>query len=409
MGSGCTSRGGSSAVLFQKNTPDTQVEYTGPAIPALGICTGDLLSEVEAIVLQKIIDYSTGVGIHLVDIDLTQCDLFIDQITCCGTGCDDLPCLMDIVFKSLCILYEDIKDLQEAIDEMNGPYNVACLSGLGANPKLNEIIQELILEFCALVDRVGTLETLVASITANLSTNIGNFMNSAISGCQTGSLVKSGTGASFTVAFKGFNPVGAIIMYGGSIAGIFDGTGLGVSPGPACGWALCNGNNSTVDMRGYKPIGVNDGSMGSGSQNNEVNNSINPGQNYSLNAHGGEIRHTLTPTESAIAPHTHPVTDPGHDHFMRFKDRTSNFNTNGGTNHYVDFTGPVGSVSNDFTGWIGSGGAGSNTSNGANIAAKIGMSAAGISIGASTTPSTPTGAHENRDPYRSLYFIQRVA
>lgn len=47
---------------------------------------------------------------------------------------------------------------------------------------------------------------------------------------------------------------GGIIMYSGALTGKFDGTGLGYS-GEWVGWALCNGNNGTPDLRGRFIVG----------------------------------------------------------------------------------------------------------------------------------------------------------
>lgn len=396
MGSGCTTGGGSTtSILFQKLTPDTMVQYTGAPIPSLGICTGDLLSEVEAAVLGAIINYSTGVGITLPNLaaDIAACSLFTQYITCCGAACDDLPCLMDIIFKALCILYTDITDLQTLVNSLlNGPYNTGCLTNLPANPTLKQIIQELILEFCILQAQVAALQVQVSTLTSGLPTTIGNFLANAIQSCQVGPVTKTGSGASFQVTFGGFTPVGGIIMYGGSIAGLFDSTGLGLPNTPACGWALANGQVQngiqTIDMRGYKPVGVNDGTMGSGSQNAEVNNSLHSGQNYGLNAHGGEINHILsngevppTPLSGSVASGTGSVPF----YTVSRKHAQTGDNTMG---YMCD-------------------GTGTSTPCPSNPNASISFNIPGGAL----TGSVAGGGngHENRDPYRSLYFIQRVA
>lgn len=382
MGSGCASGAGLTSNILRP-TPDTQVTYTGPAIPALGICTGDLLSEVEAAILSKILDFSRGIGIEIPDIDLTACALFTNDITCCngpGTVPKDLDGLMIIIFTALCTLYTDFTTLQTLVNNLlNGPYNIGCLT-LGSNPTLNQIIQELITEFCALKVRVTTLETTVAGISSNLNTNIGNFLNNAITSCNTDAVVKSGTGSSFTLQLKGQNPIGAVIMFSISAGGKlswFDSTGKGYSNQPACGWALCNGNNATVDMRGFVPVGVNDTTMGNGAQDDSVNNSIHPGQAYGFNSMTGAIAITLSPsqvppvgitvtsTSSCSIPTLYP---------MSYRP--------GDQNNGVSFTDtkqpPVDLPINCTTTLTG-------------------------------TTSGGDSAHENRQPSKGIYFIQRIS
>lgn len=365
-------------------TPDTSVVYTGPDIPALGICNGNILDMIEAIILQQIINYSTGIGIKIPGIDLTACALFTQYITCCTTPTtvNDLDTLMSIIFKSLCVLYTDFTVLQAQVTALlSGPYNTCSLT-LGTNPTLSQIIQELILEFCALKTQVATLQTQVNTLSTGLGGTIGTFLLGAIKSCQTGSMVPAGSGATATITFSGFIPVGGYIGYAGTISGIFDSTGLGINPGPACGFALMNGNNGTVDMRGYVPVGVNDGTMGSAAQNPEVTNSTYPGQNYSFNAHGGFINHTLNTSEIPPAGFSGSTTSVsgtatlwkgGRTHATT-GDNTLTFQATGfgdaGNSYTISMTVP----GQSFSGTIGGGGA----------------------------------AHETRQPYRATYFIQRI-
>lgn len=50
-------------------------------------------------------------------------------------------------------------------------------------------------------------------------------------------------------------PKGSILPYFGTMAN-FDATGLGLVGTPSEGWAVCNGLNGTVDMRGFVPLGA---------------------------------------------------------------------------------------------------------------------------------------------------------
>jgi len=311
MASGCNSGGYSN--LFTNLTPDTGVKYTGPAIPSLGICTGDTLSEVEASVLTAIVNYSTGIGIELPNISMTECNLFSQYITCCGQGCTDLPCLMDVVFKSLCTLYSDFTTLQTEITSLLSGYNTACLSGVTSSSTLQQVVQELINEFCTLTSTVAGLSGTIPT-TTTINTLIGTYLASHITSCQTGVITVSGTGASTSLAFSGFTPIGGIIMWYPTATvtvAAFDANGKGYINGPACGWQMCNGNNGTPNLCGLSPIGTTDMGTPIGGLTPPSSLAISSGVS-------GQYQTTLSAAQSGIAPHSHPVTDLGHTHPLKY-------------------------------------------------------------------------------------------
>jgi len=386
MGSGCVTN--SSNGYFQKLTPDFGVKYTGDPIPALGICTGDTLKEIEAIVLQKIIDYSTGTGITIPNIDLKACALFVDHVTCCE-GCDDLPCLMEIIFESLCTLYTDITELQTAVNDLLiGPYNTGCLP-IATNSTLKVIIQSLITEFCKLQTRVSTLETTVNTITSTLNTTIGNFLLNAITSCTgTQNVIKTGSGATASIAFKGFAPIGSIMPYGGSLS-VFDPSGLGISGSGACGWALCNGNNGTVNMIGLVPLGTTD-MVGTAP--------IPPPLTMPINSIGGEYFHTLLNSEIP----TVPFSGTG-NHSHRVRGVSVNTSTNGAGSN-ASF---VLDVCTSVPGFPGVATNCAGTANNVEVWFDGRTSIESVAI----TGNIAGGGskHENRMPYRALYYIQRIS
>ena len=365
-----------------KTNPDTSIIYTGPSIPALGICTGQPLSQIESVVLTAILNYSTGIGITIPNINLSSCALFSQWVTGCNQ-CDELQCLMQIIFTSLCTLYADYTSLQTLVNTLlNGPYNTGCLT-LSANPTLNQIIQELILEFCNLVTAFGVLNTTVSGFMTGIDTTIGNFLLNAITSCQGSSCVtKTGIGATASIAFKGFSPIGAIMPFAGPISGRFDTTGLGLTNTDCCGWALCNGQNGTIDMRGYLPVGVNDGTMGNGGQNNEVNNSIYPGQNYSIGSHGGLINVALIAGNNG--PHNHAGSNvSSYTYPINFR----GFSYRPGDQHdgiCLNPSQPTGAMYSPLI---------------------VTVPSQPISI---TTDGAGT-PHENRAPYMAVYYIQRIS
>lgn len=79
-------------------------------------------------------------------------------------------------------------------------------------------------------------------------------------------------------------PQGGIIMYGGAMTN-FDNTGKGKSDSPVAGWAICNGQNNTPDLRNRFIVGAG------------------PGSNYTVGNTGGEDFHKLTIDE--MPSHSH--------------------------------------------------------------------------------------------------------
>ena len=102
--------------------------------------------------------------------------------------------------------------------------------------------------------------------------------------------------ASGGITGPGTMPLGGIIMWSGSNV--------------PSGWALCDGNNNTPDLRGRFVLG-------SGAGTNLTARTI--GQK------GGEETHTLTTNE--MPSHIHGVTDPGHAHQIYNDDSRGGWNS----------------------------------------------------------------------------------
>lgn len=144
-------------------------------------------------------------------------------------------------------------------------------------------------------------------------------------------------------------PSGVILLWSGSTSNI------------PTGWVLCDGQNSTPDLRDRFVVGA--------------------GSTYAVDATGGAASVTLTsdqmPSHNHTATSTSTVTDPGHSHTYRL------INPSGGS-------GSSSRYGNDATG---------TTS----------TSTTGISVSTSTTIGSTGGgqSHENRPPYYALAYIMK--
>jgi len=152
-------------------------------------------------------------------------------------------------------------------------------------------------------------------------------------------------GTSDSLTGNGIIPVGGIIMWSGTIANI------------PTGWALCNGSNSTPDLRNKFIVGAHSGAgigtVATAGPGISTDTATNP--NYTPGNFGGETSHQLTIAE--LASHTHTYQRPNN----------------------TEKTGTGGSTASNFT------------------------------QGDYTTTSTGgDNYHENRPPYYALAFIMRT-
>ena len=143
-------------------------------------------------------------------------------------------------------------------------------------------------------------------------------------------------------------PSGVILLWSGSTSNI------------PTGWVLCDGENSTPDLRDRFVVGA--------------------GSNYAVNATGGAASVTLTsdqmPSHSHTATSTSTVTDPGHSH--------------------------------TYVGQTGSGGTGASRPS-QTTTRTTDPATTGITVSTTTTISSTGGgqSHENRPPYYALAYIMK--
>lgn len=181
----------------------------------------------------------------------------------------------------------------------------------------------------------------------------------------------SGDGSSLTGIVS--IPSGVIVMWSGSEATI------------PSGWVLCNGSNSTPDLRNRFVVGA--------------------GDSYAVNATGGT--ETVTLSESQIPSHTHSFSattssDGSHTH-------TGSTNTTGSHTHTITFVSGVGgNQGGDAFGSVG--GTISTSSDGAH-SHSLTINSGGShthTISGTTGASGTGGSHENRPPYYALCYIMKT-
>lgn len=171
-------------------------------------------------------------------------------------------------------------------------------------------------------------------------------------------------------------PAGVILMWSGSIATI------------PTGWVLCDGNNSTPDLRNRFIVGAGTGSsyaVGAtgGADSITLSTSQIPSHTHTFSATTGNM--------SANSTHSHTISDPGHTHsYTRVNNSIIYQFTSESTTAYYDTT-----------------------------TATTGSSTTGISVNSASTQHTHTvsgttdaagsgGSHENRPPYYALCYIMKT-
>jgi hypothetical protein len=166
----------------------------------------------------------------------------------------------------------------------------------------------------------------------------------------TASVTTSNTQIATTAFVRSIIPTGVILMWSGSVATI------------PSGWVLCNGSNSTPDLRNRFIVGAG--------------STYNPG-NTGGSANATLVSHNHTATSI--------VTDPGHKH--NTDNPTGGYTLGGGSTS-------VGTISNQTTGGL------LNT-------VIVQTNTTGISVGTTVSTAGDSATNANLPPYYALAYIMK--
>jgi microcystin-dependent protein len=279
---------------------DKCVKYTGVDIPELEIVTGDPLLVVENKLINKFLEVLTGEGIIPDYQTEGTCSFVTDYLPSEGdiTLNDVLKAYMD----SLCDLNFRVLGNQDTLLEIQSDYDIDCLEAVTPSSGVHDILQ-------ATIDKLCTVDTQVTNLIANVLSNyvliadIDSYIASYLASIPSSTLVNAK-----------FVPYVAVAYFGPLTN--FDLTGAGIGT-----WEkiyLCNGQNSTPDLRGRTLVGAT--TMGNTVFDPAVDPGIAGNPTYSgvtpFTTTGANQAFLTTPGQ--LPPHAHSATvsinDPGHTH-----------------------------------------------------------------------------------------------
>lgn len=275
---------------------DQCVQYTGPAIPLLGICTGDPLSNFEAAIAAELTGILDGTGINPANVTIS-CTFLQDIL---GVASPTLSNLLQMLVTASCTLKE-LVDAINAVIGSNPVFNTSCLTGLPTNPTRDDILQATVNLVCSINTTVAAIPTTYVK-NSDLTTLVTQIVNNINGGG--GTVVQNSTRMIPYTAVAYFGPLSN-----------FDAQGIGISSLGFSKIYICNGSNGTPDLRGRTVVGAIVGVPG-GAMDAAVD-PANGNPNWALNDRRGENTHTLSVAE--MPTHTHGVNDPGHTHQSRYR------------------------------------------------------------------------------------------
>jgi microcystin-dependent protein len=344
---------------------DQCVKYTGIDIPTLGISNGDPLSVIEQSLITFLVSALNGSGIKIDLSEIDICAVIQKYLPTCGEiSIEDIS---KALIEAACDLQEQVNSIFASLTVLNSDYVIGCLTGVTASSDTHDIVQATIYKLCDVNSNVTSiLNQLPLFVTkSELCDRIAECLTNNVADLASAKMLP-------------YSPV----PYYGDITG-FDATGTGSGY-----WArvfMCNGQNSTPDLRGRVSVGAtNTPSAFPCSTETIPNGSGNPTYNK------GDLRgyNTTTLNATQIPSHSHAntisviLTDPKHTHQI-----LGSTNTSGGTGAFV-----VNNVTN----------------NGGPVTTD--SKSTGITIASSITNAAFGGDswHSNVQPGLALYYIMYI-
>jgi|SRR5882757_128783 len=288
MGSGCTQNNPSKNCLNPVSS--NCVKYEGDPVPALGICTGDTITEVETAIINKLLAALEGTGITLPQVTLENCPYL--KVLFAGKD-KTITNLVQLLIDSDCNLKALIDQINSKINQTgnNTIFDLKCLSVPASPVTVDKIIQTLIDANCVLTTRVTNLE----------GGNVDNTIINQIVNTLLNDLITGPTGVKKTVTngvahyeMLGMVPIGGAIPYDGPLSN-FDIDGQGRTGTEVENWRICNGKGGTKDWRGVTLVGAIQG-VGGDTLSGNVDPLANQDatMNYAVGDRGGFTKVTIT-------------------------------------------------------------------------------------------------------------------
>lgn len=272
---------------------DKCVKYTGPDVPLLGICNGDSLYQVEAIIIESLSGVLDGSDITLSDVTL-DCQFLI---TFFNGKEQTLSNLIQALLDRVCYQDENITAINEIIF---APISIdaSCLS-LGTSPTRDEVLQAVATKVCEVSTQITTISDDYVKESE---------LCDKVNACITASSQYNSRMVPY-IAYPYHGPLSN-----------FDAGGIGLSANGFEKIYLCNGQSVgtflTPDYRGRSPIGLNLNVPG-GALDSSVDPSLAANSGYAISLGQKKGAFTDTLTVSQIPSHTHSVNDPGHSHLYQ--------------------------------------------------------------------------------------------
>lgn len=306
MGSGCLTM----PISNNCGTPVSSncVKYMGDPVPAFGICTGDTITEVESAIITQLEGLLSGTGILISQVTLENC-LYLSNMF---AGKDKtIANLFQLLVDSTCNLKQLIDNINTILQPSGYVFDLKCLDPI-TNPTNEKIIQGLINKLCELQTTVENLidaggDTTI--INDSINTALLNLISTAGNKGMKKTTAPSGLTSYY---FTGLMMPYLAGMYFGPL-NVFDNSGLGIPGTYAEGYAIMNGNNGTIDMRGFVGVGAIQGVPGPALDSlvDPVGNQDNS-MNYTVGSKGGLAKVSLTSSQNGA--HTHSITQTPHSH-----------------------------------------------------------------------------------------------